>query len=129
MRYSRLALVGGRRAGEICLPVQAESEYKAVPAPQRDLVADRRRLRAACLMIAMSNSGLLLSLLRTEKLKVRAGPVCRRLKVAGVVLPFGLAVEALSLLGKGPVAFLVFSALCAMLIVAGILLFLHGLVS
>jgi hypothetical protein len=80
-------------------------------------------------MIAMSNSGLLPSLLRTENLKVRAGPVCRRLKVGGVVLLFGLAVEALGLLGKGPVAFLVFSGLCAALIVAGILLFLRGLVS
>jgi len=60
---------------------------------------------------------------------MRANRMERRVKVADVVLLLGLAVEALSLLGKGLVAFLIFSGLCATLIAAGILLFLHGLVS
>ena len=56
-------------------------------------------------------------------------PLERRIQIAGVVLLFGLIVEVLSLLRHGAVAFLLFTGLCATLIVAGILLYLHGLVS
>jgi len=53
----------------------------------------------------------------------------RRLQIAGAVLVIGLAVEVLSLFGEGAVAFLVFAGLCATLIGAGILLYLHAVVS
>jgi hypothetical protein len=56
-------------------------------------------------------------------------PLERRIQLAGIILLLGLIVEVLSLLGHGAVAFLVFSGLCATLIVVGILLYLHGLVS
>ena len=52
-----------------------------------------------------------------------------RLRLAGIVLLLGLLVEFLALLGKGPIAFLIFSGLCATLIAVGILLYLHSLVS
>lgn len=53
----------------------------------------------------------------------------RRLQIAGIVLLLGLVVEVLSLLGKGSIAFLVFAGLCATLILAGIVLYLYGIVS
>jgi len=56
-------------------------------------------------------------------------PLERRVQVAGIVLLLGLIVEVLSLLGRGAIAFLVFAGLCATLIIAGILLYLHGIVS
>ena len=58
-----------------------------------------------------------------------AGTLERRLQIAGVVLLVGLIVEVLTLLGRGPIAFLVFAGLSVTLIGAGILLYLHGLVS
>jgi len=53
----------------------------------------------------------------------------RRIQIAGTVLLLGLIVEVFSLFGKGALAFLVFAGLCVTLIVAGILLYLHGIVS
>jgi hypothetical protein len=53
----------------------------------------------------------------------------RRLQIAGTVLLIGLAVEVLTLFGKGAVAFLVFTGFCVTLIGAGILLYLLGVVS
>jgi hypothetical protein len=53
----------------------------------------------------------------------------RRLRIAGIVLLVGLFVELFTLLGKGPISFLFFAGLCATIIAAGILLYLHSLVS
>ena len=58
-----------------------------------------------------------------------ANVVEHRLQVAAMVLLAGLIVEVLCLLGKGPIAFLLFSGLCATLFLAGILLYLQMLVS
>lgn len=56
-------------------------------------------------------------------------PLERRLQFAAIVLLFGLVVEILCLLGKGPIAFLLFSGLCVVLFLAGILLYLQMLLS
>ena len=47
----------------------------------------------------------------------------RRLQVAAIALLTGLIVEVLCLLGKGPIAFLLFSGVYAALFAAGILLY------
>ena len=60
---------------------------------------------------------------------MQADPLERRLQISGAVLLVGLAVEVCSLFGKGPIAFLIFTGLCATLIVVGILLYLRALVS
>lgn len=56
-------------------------------------------------------------------------PLERRLQFAAIVLLIGLVVEILCLLGKGPIAFLLFSGLCVVLFLAGILLYLQMLLS
>jgi len=53
----------------------------------------------------------------------------RRVQVVGVVLVVGLIVEVICLLGNGPIAFLMFSGLCVLMFLAGILLYLQLLVS
>jgi|GEM_PF-1273061 uncharacterized membrane protein len=53
----------------------------------------------------------------------------RRLQLAAIVLLIGLIVEVLCLLGRGPIAFLLFSGVCVLLFLAGILLYLQVLVS
>ncbi len=53
----------------------------------------------------------------------------RRLQVAGVFLILGLLVEALCLVWKGPLAFLVFLGLGGILLSAGIVVYLFSLVS
>jgi hypothetical protein len=53
----------------------------------------------------------------------------RRLQVAGVFLILGLGVEALCLVWKGPLAFLVFLGLGGILLLAGIVVYLFSLVS
>ena len=58
-----------------------------------------------------------------------ANVVERRSQVAAMVLLAGRIVEVRCLLGKGPIAFLLFSGLCAALLLAGILLYLQMLVS
>ena len=58
-----------------------------------------------------------------------ANPLERRLQLAAVVLLIGLVVEVLCLLGHGPIAFLLFSGLCGVLFLAGILLYLQMLLS
>jgi hypothetical protein len=61
---------------------------------------------------------------------MRANSPQPRLQIAGaVLLLLGLIVEVFTLFGKGPIAFLVFTGLCATLIVAGILIYLRGLFS
>jgi len=52
----------------------------------------------------------------------------RRLQIAGIVLVLGLLVEALCLMGRGPVAFLVFVGLGGLLLLAGIAGYLLSLV-
>jgi len=51
-----------------------------------------------------------------------AVPMERRLQTAAMVVVLGLLVEVLCLLGKGPIAFMLFAGLCVLLFVAGILL-------
>jgi hypothetical protein len=53
----------------------------------------------------------------------------RRLQVSGILLILGLVIEALSLLGSRPFAFLVFLFLGGLLMLSGILLYLYSLVS
>jgi len=56
-------------------------------------------------------------------------PFERRLQIAGVFLILGLLVEALCLVWKGPLAFLVFLGLGGILLFAGIVVYLFSLVS
>jgi hypothetical protein len=56
-------------------------------------------------------------------------PLERRLRLAGVFLILGLLVEALCLVWKGPLAFLVFLGLGGLLLFAGIVVYLFSLVS
>lgn len=58
-----------------------------------------------------------------------ANPLERRLQIAGVFLILGLLVEALCLVWKGPLAFLLFLGLGGFLLFAGIVIFLFSLVS
>jgi hypothetical protein len=58
-----------------------------------------------------------------------ANLVERRLQVAPIVLLIGLLLEILCLLGKGPLAFLLFCGACAVAFLPGILLYLQMLVS
>lgn len=53
----------------------------------------------------------------------------RKLQLSGVLLILGLVVEALCLLGHGPIAFMVFAGLGGALFAVGILLYLYSLVS
>jgi type III secretory pathway component EscR len=53
----------------------------------------------------------------------------RRLQVSGILLILGLMIEALSLLGSRPFAFLVFLFLGGLLMLSGILVYLYSLVS
>jgi hypothetical protein len=56
-------------------------------------------------------------------------PFDRKLQLSGILLILGLLVEALCLLGHGPIAFIVFAGLGGFLFVVGILLYLYSLVS
>jgi len=56
-------------------------------------------------------------------------PIERRLQISGIFLLFGLLIEALCLLGRGPVAFMLFTGLSSVLFLVGIGLYLHMLVS
>ena len=53
----------------------------------------------------------------------------RRLQISGILLILGLVIEALSLLGSRPFAFLVFLFLGGLLMLSGILVYLYSLVS
>jgi hypothetical protein len=53
----------------------------------------------------------------------------RRVQKAAMVLLLGLVVEVFCLLGKGPLAFMLFAGLCVLLFLVGILLYLHLLVT
>ena len=56
-------------------------------------------------------------------------PFDRKLQLSGIILILGLVVEALCLLGHGPIAFMLFVCLGGVLFVVGILLYLYSLVS
>jgi hypothetical protein len=52
----------------------------------------------------------------------------RRLQFAGIILMLGLLVEGSSLIGRGPIAFLVFVGLGGLLLLIGIAAYLLALV-
>jgi hypothetical protein len=54
--------------------------------------------------------------------------VDRKLQLSGIILICGLVVEALCLLGHGPIAFIIFAGLGGVLFAVGILLYLYSLV-
>jgi hypothetical protein len=56
-------------------------------------------------------------------------PLERKLQLSGIILILGLMVEALCLLGHGPIAFIVFVGLGGILLFAGIVIYLFSLVS
>jgi hypothetical protein len=56
-------------------------------------------------------------------------PLQRKLQLSGIILILGLVVEALCLLGHGPIAFMVFMGLSGLLFTAGTLVYLYSLVS
>jgi hypothetical protein len=58
-----------------------------------------------------------------------ADPFDRRLQLSGIILILGLVVEALCLLGHGPIAFLLFVGMGGALFATGIFLYLYSLVS
>lgn len=53
----------------------------------------------------------------------------RKLQLSGILLILGLVVEALCLLGHGPIAFIIFAGLGGLLFAGGIILYLYSLVS
>jgi hypothetical protein len=60
---------------------------------------------------------------------ISSRPFDRKLQLSGIILILALAVEALCLLGHGPLVFMVFVCLGGTLFAVGILLFLSSLVS
>jgi|KBSMisStaDraftv2_1062788.scaffolds.fasta_scaffold16131_6 hypothetical protein len=52
----------------------------------------------------------------------------RNLQISGIILIFGLVVEALCLLGRGPISFLVFTGLGGLTFALGIAYYLLALV-
>ena len=63
-----------------------------------------------------------------DQLMSSGNPRERRLQSAGIILVRGLLVEALSLLGRGPIAFIVFVGLGGLLLVLGVVAYLLALV-
>jgi hypothetical protein len=59
---------------------------------------------------------------------VSPNPLERRLQISGIILILGLLVEGLCLLGRGPIAFILFVGLGGLLFVAGVLGYLYSLV-
>jgi hypothetical protein len=57
-----------------------------------------------------------------------ANAIERRLQLSGIILILGLLVEGSSLVGRGPVAFLVFVGLGGLLLFVGMLTFLLTIV-
>jgi len=52
----------------------------------------------------------------------------RKLQISGIILIVGLVVEALCLLGRGPIAFMIFTGLGGLLFLVGITYYLFALV-
>lgn len=59
---------------------------------------------------------------------VSPNPLERRLQISGIILILGLLVEGLCLLGRGPIAFILFVGLGGLLLAAGVLGYLYSLV-
>lgn len=57
-----------------------------------------------------------------------ANPLERRLQLSGIILILGLLVEGMCLLGRGPIAFILFVGFGGLLFGAGVLLYLYSLV-
>lgn len=62
-------------------------------------------------------------------MKLSADTIERRLQISGVLLILGLLVEAVCLIWRGPLAFLVFAGVGGLLLFAGIMIYLLSLVS
>jgi hypothetical protein len=62
-------------------------------------------------------------------MKLSADPLERRLQISGALLILGLLVEAVCLVWRGPLAFLVFAGAGGLLLFVGILVYLVSLVS
>jgi hypothetical protein len=58
-----------------------------------------------------------------------ADPLQKRLQIAGTFLIAGLVIEALCLLSKGPIAFVIFVAIGGLFIAAGVVVYLLSLVT
>jgi len=56
-------------------------------------------------------------------------PLERRLQIAGMLLIVGLLIEALCLLWKAPIAFIIFVAIGGLLLGVGVVVYLLSLVS
>jgi hypothetical protein len=59
---------------------------------------------------------------------LRANSLERKLQISGMILIFGLVVEAVCLLGRGPIAFLVFIGLGGLAFLVAIVYYLLALV-
>ena len=53
----------------------------------------------------------------------------RKLRLSGIILILGLLVEALCMLGRGPIAFIIFAGFGGLLLAGGIILYLYSLVA
>lgn len=62
-------------------------------------------------------------------MKLSADPFEKRLQISGALLILGLLVEAVCLVWRGPLAFLVFAGAGGLLLFAGTLAYLLSLVS
>jgi hypothetical protein len=62
-------------------------------------------------------------------MKSNAKGISRHLRISGILLILGLAIEALSLMWGKPLAFLLFICIGGMFVLAGILVYLYALVS
>ena len=58
-----------------------------------------------------------------------ANPLEKRLQIAGTMLILGLFIEALCLLWKAPIAFVIFVAIGGLLLGVGVVVYLLSLVS
>lgn len=60
---------------------------------------------------------------------LNTSPFDRKLQLSGILLILGLVVEALCLLGRGPIAFIIFAGLGGLLFAGGIIIYLYSLVA
>jgi hypothetical protein len=60
---------------------------------------------------------------------LNTSPLDWKLQLSGIILILGLVVEALCLLGHGPIAFIIFAGIGGVLFAVGTLLYLYSLVS
>jgi hypothetical protein len=62
-------------------------------------------------------------------MKTKQREIARSLRISGVLLILGLAVELISLLWGKPLSFILFACIGGLLMLAGILLYLYSLVA